>query len=515
MIATGVGRAVAIGALLALVAAAGCSGSTDKAGGRKDSPARMLSVLNPRGPNEVQPFGEKVTELSGGTLRLQIQSEWEKGLISGEADAIHAVQAGRADLAIVPARAFHSLGVTSFDALIAPLEIDSFALQQKVLASEIPTDMLDGVKPIGLEGIGVLPGPMRKPAGITRALKAPADYLKARIAISPSAVADRSLRALGAVPVESGFEGASLSGDDGIEQQVTSISGNNYDGVVTTITANVNLWPRPLVAVANAKVFASLTDAQRKGLRSSALASLDATSKVHMKRDSDDLPSMCRRGKAELVTASAAQLAHLRAAFGPVYTWLRKDAGTAKYLNEIAALRAGGVTPYAQEALSCAGITAAPRPSTLAPTTNSALDGVYELTLTTADLRAAGATSEELSAANEGVFRFVFEHGRFAFTQHFDGACTWGYGTSAVTGDRIQLSFIDGGGVTPTGGTNSPGEVFDYHWSIYRDTMRWSVVPGAISPVGWAYKAWLRLNTTPSLRYLNQSCLPPAGALSG
>lgn len=95
MTATRVRIATTVAGLLVLVAGTGCSGSTDKAGGNKDLPARVLSVLNPRGPNEVQPFGDKVTELSGGTLRLQIQSGWEKGLISGEADAIHAVQAGR------------------------------------------------------------------------------------------------------------------------------------------------------------------------------------------------------------------------------------------------------------------------------------------------------------------------------------------------------------------------------------------------------------------------------------
>lgn len=420
----------------------------------------------------------------------------------------------------MPARAFHSVGVTSFDALIAPLKIDSMALQQKVLASEIPTDMLAGVKRAGLEGVGVLPGPMRKPAGITRALRAPADFAGARIAISPSAVADQSLRTLGAIPVQSGFEGASISGDDGIEQQVTSISGNNYDRIVTTITVNVNLWPRPLVVVANARVFASLTDAQRKWLRSSARDSLDASSNVQMTRDTEDLSPICRRGNAELVAATAAQLAQLRAAFGPVDAWLRHNAATARYLDKITALRAGTVTPYPQEALSCAGITARPHPQTSAPpattpTTTTPLDGVYELTLSEADLRAAGASSEELAPPNEGVFRFVFEHGRFAFTQHFEPACTWGYGTFVVTGDHIELSFIDGGGVTPAGGFNSPGEVFDYQWSVYRDTMRWSVVPGAVSPVGWAYKAWLRLTKTPSLRYLNQSCLPPAGALSG
>ena len=507
--------ATAAASLLVLAAGTGCGGSTDKAGGKKQSPTRVLSLVNRSGPQEVQPFVEKVSELSGGTLRLAIQSGWGEGLAHPEDDAIHAVQAGQVDLAVVPAALLHSVGVNSFDALVAPLEIDSMKLQQKVLASEIPTEMLRGVERVGLKGIGVLPGPMRKPAGITRTLRAPADYAKARIGFSPAAVADRSLRTLGAVPAGSEFDGASIRDDDGIEQQVTSISGSQYDTVVATITVNVNLWPRPLVIIAGAKVFDSLTDAQRSWLRSSAREALDATTKVQMASDTEDLGTMCRRGKAKLITATSQQLAQLHAAFAPVYEWLRQDTATGRYLDEITALRAGGVTPYQQETLSCAAN--APRPASPTPTAPGAatattpFDGVYELTLSEAELRAAG----EEGPANEGVFRFVFKRGRFAFTQHFDPTCTWGYGTFTVTGDRLQLSFIDGGGIASGGAANRPGDLFDYRWSIYRNTMRWSAVPGAVSPSGWAFKAWLRLSKTPSLRYLNQSCLPPAGALSG
>ena len=52
---------------------------------------------------------------------------------------------------------------------------------------------------------------MRLPAGITRPLRTPNDFNGARIAFSASAVAERSLRTLNAVPVKSGFEGADMS----------------------------------------------------------------------------------------------------------------------------------------------------------------------------------------------------------------------------------------------------------------------------------------------------------------
>jgi hypothetical protein len=66
------------------------------------------------------------------------------------------------------------------------------------------------------------------------------------------------MRALGATPV--GFAPARpITGLDGLEQQMSSIQGNQYDKVAKYLTANVSLWPRPLVIFANGKTWAALT----------------------------------------------------------------------------------------------------------------------------------------------------------------------------------------------------------------------------------------------------------------
>jgi TRAP-type transport system periplasmic protein len=188
----------------------GCTSAVDKAGGEKGPPAVVLHVLNTRAGEELQPFVDKVNELSEGSLRLEVENKWHKTSLSSERDAIHATQAARTDLAVVPARAWHGVGVTSFDALIAPLTVDSLALQQKVLATTMPTDMMEGLTPLNLTGIGVLPGPMRRPAGITRSLLGPADYRGGRLGFSPSDVGDRSLRALGACTPTAAIRRSSL-----------------------------------------------------------------------------------------------------------------------------------------------------------------------------------------------------------------------------------------------------------------------------------------------------------------
>jgi len=179
----------ALGTLAALLVAGGCDGAVDKAGGgsgRQPTVLRMFSAID-----EVEPFIQGVDAVSDGALRIdRIHSSHGE---SGEADVIRAVRSGRYDLAVVPVRAWHDVGVSDFDALIAPLAVDSYALQQKVLDSDIAATMLDGVRAAGVEGISVLPAPMRKPVGITRSLRGPEDYRRAQIGAAASAVAARTL----------------------------------------------------------------------------------------------------------------------------------------------------------------------------------------------------------------------------------------------------------------------------------------------------------------------------------
>jgi Bacterial extracellular solute-binding protein, family 7 len=403
--------------------------------------------------------------------------------------------------------------VRSFDALIAPMEVDSMSLQQQVLGSDVATDMVSGVEGLGLKGIGILPGPMRLAAGITRPLRTPEDFSGARIAFSASVVAERSLRTLHAIPVKNGFEGADLSGYDGLEQQIQSIAGNQYDGDVKWITGNVQLWPRALAVVANAKSLDSLSDAQRAWLTEAIHGAIPSTAALQM--DNEELGILCRRGKAQTIQASPAQIKQLRDGFAPVYQWLRGEASTARYLDQIDALKAG-LTADPNDVPDCSRLsqssdeTPSASPSTASPV--SPIDGNYLAKLTKSDLQNAGVPSGDVVVENYGEFRFVFDHGRFAYTQQQAPACTWGFGTFTVTDDKLQMSFIDGGGKSPHDSYNQPGELFDYAWSTYKGAMKWSAVPGAVSPEGWTYKPWLRQRTEPARQFLRKDCPPPEAA---
>src|SRR5687768_17005545 len=117
------------------VALNACStGSSDKAGGKTRPDVTTLVLANGNGESdELKPFADAVARLSAGTLRIRFEDAWRNGERRYEAGLIRDVAAGRADLGWAGSRAFDDVGVRAFDALHAPLLIDSYALQRAVL----------------------------------------------------------------------------------------------------------------------------------------------------------------------------------------------------------------------------------------------------------------------------------------------------------------------------------------------------------------------------------------------
>src|SRR5215207_3785551 len=192
-----------VGLTLVLVVLAGCGGSgADKAGGASGQQPRILTMANAAGDSgELDRFVSEVARLSGGTIRIQVQNRWRLGQVKYETGLIKDVASGKADLGWAGSRAWDSVGVMGLRALHAPLLIDSYAVQERVVRSPLIGEMLAGLEPIGLVGLGVLPGPMRKPLGISKPLVAPADYDGLTIGVQQSLVADETMRVLGARPV--------------------------------------------------------------------------------------------------------------------------------------------------------------------------------------------------------------------------------------------------------------------------------------------------------------------------
>ena len=260
----------AMAALLALTAT-GClgGGSSDRAGGTKSPKTVVLTLAGHEASPQVHDWIDAVERLSHGSLRIELREGWREGETDYEKGTIADVRAGKVDLASIPARAYDTLGVTSFQPVLAPFLVDSYALQRRVLAGGLPDRMLAGIDPLGVTGIAVLPGGLQKLLSLSRPLLAPADYRAAtareeRIGIRPSTLASSTFRALRAGHTEFA-PGGDTTRIAAVESDLTGIVANRYQALTAgeTLAANVTLWPRITSIVANEKTLAALSETQR------------------------------------------------------------------------------------------------------------------------------------------------------------------------------------------------------------------------------------------------------------
>ena len=492
---------LAAAALTGAASIAGClSSDSDRVGGERPVASRVLTMLDPfSSGQEVAAFKDEVARLSHGALRIRVIDGFGHSP-DFEASTIREMRRGRADLAFAGSRAWDEFGADSLRALHAPLLIDSYELQESVLESELVGPLLEELQPLGLVGIGILPGPIRRPLGAAHRLAAPRDFRGLTIGTQQSRVADATMRVLGARPRRLPASAPGLAGLDGVERPVGALDSDGLDAASSHLMANVNLWPRPLVVFANGPSYRRLTSDQRQILRTAAANVVSKKLADEMNFEAESTGNLCRERRTTLDLATSAELRALRRAVEPVYRELRRDPATRAAIGSIERLKDELGEPPT-ELPEC-------EPAAEAPTSDaSEIDGVWRMDT---DPSAAGS---EASPENWGRWIYVFDRGRFAITQENRDACTWGYGTFGVDGNRMSWTFTDGGGIAPSGAENRPGEFFVFDFSAYRDTLTVTPVEGEISPNNFRDKPWRRLSDTPSPRYLSKRCPPPPAAL--
>jgi TRAP-type C4-dicarboxylate transport system substrate-binding protein len=478
----------AVAAVLATsaIALAACSGSdSDKAGGAEKQEPLVLTFASFTG--DIQPqlrvFAEEVARRSDGALRIEFEPEWRAGDPNAERGTIEDVEAGKADMAWVGARVFDTLDVTSFQALLAPLLVDSYELEGRVFESGIPASMLDGVEKVGVVGIGVLPGPIRRLLGIGHPFLAPSDFGGQVIGGAENELSVRTFEALGAT-LEALPAGGSLEGLDATEQHLGAMWGNRYNKIAKYVGANVNLWPRPLVIFMGKAKYDSLTPKQQAVLREAALAAVPEALAGARAEDDEAALQLCRRG-VTFAVASDSDLAELRRALEPVYAELTADQETKSNIDAIISLK----TEIAASAETPACTSTEP------PTTASPIpDGTYETTLTRADWRKltkadyvkGGFSEEEASAAVAGAYagvsRMIFDAGELTLVGP-DGE-VGEQGSYTVFRDQIEAQF-------------APDYIITARWSFGGSALTFTDidVPGGdagIETMQWASHPWVK-----------------------
>jgi TRAP-type transport system periplasmic protein len=333
-------------AVIAAVVAGGCGGgggSGDKAGGSGEPV--VLRMANAYGDLQTAPviehFVSRVKERSGGNLRIQVTSTWGDYADDAEQQVVRAVAAGKVDLGWAGARVFDTMGVTSFQALQAPMLIDSYPLEQAVVASDLPSQMLQGLDKVGVRGLGVLADGLRKPIAVKHPLRGVGDWRGITFGTLKSAGQAQAIRSLGATPMEVFRRARSQALSDGrlqgLEMDLFVYEHGALAQPAPYVTANVTLWPQMDVLFANPNRLGALTE-QQHGWLQQAVQDAAGRSAALADRDAQSLRNACRSG-ARFANASPADLAALRTALAPVYASLERDPQTKALIERIQALK--------------------------------------------------------------------------------------------------------------------------------------------------------------------------------
>ena len=444
-----------------------------KGGGGVIAPLKgALATVTDEGANE-KDLVDTLRQMSAGAIDISVSPSWRQPDFTAETELIQDVAAGKAQIGIVGLRAFDTVGVTSFEGLMAPFTIDSFDLQAKVLESDWAQKLLDGTRAAGVVGLGYVQGTLRRPLGITRPFNTASSFEGATFGIRPSKVSEMILKALGATPKS----WSDLDGLDGIEMDTPSIVGNHYDGSAKALTGNLVLWARPQMFFANTAWFDGLSGDQQAALRSAA-AAVDGRTIDRVKADAAGAAgTLCKRS-IKVANATPSDIDALRAKVQPVIDQLETDPGVKSTIESIASLRGSIGT----DVFSCSATAANPTP----PPDATLLDGTWTTSFTKAELIASPLLADqgEINDGNWGDWTLTFGNGRVSYTQRNPAEDSSSSGTFTVKGDLLTMAFDQGA---------NDGETFAYRWSIYKDTLTFRRDDAVgIAPTPFMVKAWTK-----------------------
>lgn len=422
-------------ALLIALAAGGCSATTTgatKAGGNPE-PLTLSVATNDfagrRSADQIEEFARQANRLSGGRVQVNAAYEaaganvddWDQAVAKLVIDGEH-------DLGLIPARAWDLLGVNTLTALNTPFLVDSMALSKRVVENEpLATDLMAGLKDVGVTGLALLPEDMRHVFSLGEPMLEPKDFTGALVRSPASKTAYSVLEALGANVSDAELD-ANFAGAETSFALAASLPGTK------TVVGNQTFFPKVNVLVVNSARWAAFSPEQKKTLQDAAVGTRLWAGQT-LPTDAKDAQEFCQAG-GTVVVAEDTQLAALRNKTERVREQLMTNQATASAIERIEQVKATtppDPTPVACTPASNGKITSAEQ---IQPEGGALPNGTYRVEHTDEFLRAHGLDDGEVRF-NHGVWTYVLRDGHWMIDQVARDITSQAEGIYQVKGDRV------------------------------------------------------------------------------
>ena len=116
-------------------------------------------------------YADQVNKLSDGDLQIKLLPNYQ----GGDVPLLGDVRGGAVDMGSISSAIWDTAKVNCFDALQAPLLLTNYGLEGKIIGGPIGASMLKCTQKLGLVGLAIHEGGLRKPFGKTP-LISPADW---------------------------------------------------------------------------------------------------------------------------------------------------------------------------------------------------------------------------------------------------------------------------------------------------------------------------------------------------
>jgi TRAP-type transport system periplasmic protein len=424
-----------------------------------------LGIADPQGrPSQayLEEFIAQVKTLSNG--KITIEPTWEAGVNTTptfEQGVAKAMVEGQYDLGLAASRAWDSVGVTSLQPLQAPFLINNDAISEAVAASDIATQMLEGMSTAGVVGLTLWPDVLNHTMSF--------DFEKPFL--SPEDFAGKTIRIIGSnitTAMYDAFGGTAIVKEDWVADVDAGLIQGTELGLAqgfalparAVVVGNVVYYPKYHVLVANSASFERLSANQQNILREAASVIQKRAIAEHPK-EIDAATAFCKDGAGDIVLASDEQVTAFEEAAQPIYALIEQDPKNAEFIAAIRELKANTQPAPGAEACKTATTQESSAPSSDTEGWSEGLppNGIWQAELTQADLIVAGLPKEKTSEVI-GMAALTFQDGKFTFQTQMNGnhpgSCEGNY---ALVEDFVRMMYTNG----------CTGEVDDIQWRLEDD----------------------------------------------
>lgn len=489
--------ALAVAAGLAVSCSGTAGGKAGTAGGKAGAAGSVTLTIgtddNPGRPGAaaVSEFARLVRVWSGG--QVVVEPRWRaagQGTDDWDQAVARLVIGGQLDLALVPARAWDTEGVTSMSPLHAPFLLTTDPLVDRVVTDrELAGKLLGGLAAKGLTGLALLPENLRRPFGFGRAPTSPRDYAGKTFRVPRSGTSYALFGALGARADDLAGDrfGEALARGAVAGAESSFVWADSLPDAAVGV-GNLTFYPKVNSLVIRSSVLDGLTRQQREAITAAARQTTEWAIRNRVSEAAGALAYCARAGT--VVDAPDADVRALERAARPVYATLERDPAVKAMIERFRELKLQ--IPAPPKVAPCQGRRPQPSPSR-AGGGQGFPEGVYRADIPLEFLMERGV-QPDWARDNAGLSTLTFRDGTWRHNVRGLPAYTDCYGPYTVAGGRITLSFREVLCGTPGGYLFSAAWTFDGERLTFVDLAAGQQGEETLMASVFAGKPWTRID---------------------